>query len=125
MTPAPPPAVKRTEPRRQGRDRFQAFGIPCARPSEAPALLARLGSECGLTEASHLIWALRTSEGGRLEEAKSDGGESGAGNCILEVMRRRGTLGRLVLVARWYGGRHLGALRFRIIRELAAEASGE
>jgi putative IMPACT (imprinted ancient) family translation regulator len=124
--PSPAPREeKQTAPRRHGRDRFQAFAVPCGAPSEAAALVESLVKKHGLSDASHLSWALRAGlRGGSMAEAKSDGGETGAGNCILDVMRKKGTAGLLVLVARWYGGRHLGALRFRIYRDLTAEAAG-
>jgi putative IMPACT (imprinted ancient) family translation regulator len=122
--PSPAPTDRRTSPKRQGRDRFQAFAVPCNAPSEAAILVESLVKKHDLSGASHLSWALRAGSGGSMAEAKSDGGESGAGNCILDVMRKKGTAGLLILVARWYGGRHIGALRFRIYRELAAEAAG-
>jgi putative IMPACT (imprinted ancient) family translation regulator len=127
MTGVMPPRASQerwTAPRREGRDRFQAFAVPCHAPSEAAVLVEALVKKHDLSGASHLSWALRAGSGGSMAEAKSDGGESGAGNCILDVMRKKGSAGLLILVARWYGGRHLGALRFRIYRELAAEAAG-
>jgi putative IMPACT (imprinted ancient) family translation regulator len=53
-----------------------------------------------------------------VSELKDDGGESGSGRVILEAMRAKGAGGCLVLVARWYSGRHLGGVRFRIYRSL-------
>ena len=66
-----------------------------------------------MKKASHLSWAIRLSDG---TEIKNDCGESKSGNCILEVMRNMNTVNCMVLVARWYGGKHLGGLRFRIYR---------
>jgi len=71
-----------------------------------------------LKKASHLSWAIRLSNG---TEVKNDGGESGSGRCILDVMREMDVENCLVLVARWYGGKHLGGLRFRIYRRTTAE----
>ena len=109
--------------RKEGRDRFQAISIPCNETSEATRLVGELADRHGLGTASHLSWAARSGTGNSIAEAKSDGGESGAGNCILDVMRKKGVANRLVLVARWYGGRHLGPRRFRIYRGLAMEVS--
>ena len=83
--------------------------------------MGALAARHGLEGASHLSWAVRAGSGGSVSEGKSDGGESGAGGCILEAMRRSGCTGLLIVVARWYGGRHLGALRFRIYRAIALE----
>lgn len=71
-----------------------------------------------MKKASHLSWAIRLSDGA---EFKNDGGESGSGNCILEVMRNMNAVNCLILVARWYGGKHLGGLRFRIYRNSTKE----
>jgi putative IMPACT (imprinted ancient) family translation regulator len=66
-----------------------------------------------------LSWAARFAGGdGVIAEMKEDGGETGAGRVILESMRARNAENCLVLVARWYGGRHLGGMRFRIYRSL-------
>ena len=66
-----------------------------------------------MKKASHLSWAVRLSNG---TELKNDGGESGSGNCILDTMRSMNTVDCMVLVARWYGGKHLGGMRFRIYK---------
>ena len=106
---------------RRGRDRFQAFRVPCDSLDAASDLARGLTATFGLGDASHLSWAVRAGSGGSIIEAKNDGGERGAGNCILDTMRKTGTSGVLVLVARWYGGRHLGGLRFRIYRGLTSD----
>ena len=71
-----------------------------------------------MKKASHLSWAIRLSDG---SEIKNDGGESGSGNCILNVMREMDAENCLILVARWYGGKHLGGMRFRIYRNTTKE----
>lgn len=71
-----------------------------------------------MKKASHLSWAARLSDG---TELKNDGGEAGSGNCILDVMRNMEAQDCLVLVARWYGGKHLGGMRFRIYRNTTKE----
>ncbi len=100
------------------QSRFLACGAP-ATPDDPPdKLVQELAGRFRMAKADHLSWALRLRDG---TERKGDGGESGAGNCILDTMRCRNALGCLILVARWYGGRHLGGLRFRIYREAAGE----
>jgi len=111
-----PSKIRTGEKIRQGRDRFQAFLAPCESAEDVPGILRRL--ERKTKGASHVSWALRPGNPGSVTEMKSDGGESGSGNCILDVMRKRKARNVLVVVARWYGGRHLGSLRFRIYRKL-------
>ena len=106
---------------RQEKDRFQAFSVPCDNPDDVPGIISQLTSGHRLNKASHITWAHRLEYSGSIREMKNDGGESGAGNCILDIMRKKNAVNTLVLVARWYGGRHLGGLRFRIYRNLTAE----
>lgn len=106
---------------RQGKDRFQAFAVPCENPDYIPGIISQLTSGHRLHKASHISWALRQKHSDSISEMKNDGGENGAGNCILEIIRKKNAVNTLVLVARWYGGRHLGGLRFRIYRNLTSE----
>ena len=48
---------------------------------------------------------------------KSDDGEAGAGAIILRMLETAGLTGHLVVVTRWYGGKHLGGDRFRHVQE--------
>ena len=106
------------------RDRFQAFSITCDNPADVNPVIRRLTDKYRLRKASHLSWALRHRHSDSIKEIKNDGGETGAGNCILEIMRKKNSVNTLVLVARWFGGRHLGGLRFRIYRRLTTEILG-
>lgn len=104
----------------ENRSRFQACGGPCRSREEALPLVAFLRDEFRLGKATQLSWAARI--GGRpVTEIREDGGESGASRCILDVMRAAGAVDCLVLVARWYGGRHLGGARFRMYSGLTAK----
>ena len=105
---------------REGACRFASGGIrlePGSDPAEEADLLVR---RLKMRKASHVSWACRTRSGGRTDEAKGDGGESGAGNVILEVLRKAAAENVLVAVARWYGGKHLGGLRFRVYSRLTS-----
>ena len=83
--------------------------------------LKELVRDCRMRKASHISWACRIVRNNRIDDMKGDGGESGAGNVILDVLRKSSTENVLVAVARWYGGKHLGGLRFRIYRKLTSE----
>lgn len=110
---------------RQEKDRFQAFSVSCDNPADVIRIVNQLADKYRLKKASHLTWALRQEcSDSIIREMKNDGGEKGAGNCILDIMRKKNTVNTLVLVARWYGGRHLGGLRFRIYRNLTADILG-
>ena len=65
-------------------------------------------------KATHNTWAVVLSEGGPL---KNDDGEGGAGQLILQMLEREGLTDHVVVVTRWYGGKHLGGDRFRHVQD--------
>lgn len=44
---------------------------------------------------------------------KADDGEAGAGQIILDMLQNARLADEVVIVTRWYGGKHLGGDRFR------------
>ncbi|MBI4726333.1 YigZ family protein [candidate division TA06 bacterium] len=77
--------------------------------------------------ADHNIVAYRIRGcDGKLREYKNDGynspsKETGAGVIMLEILRQRKAENLCVVVTRWYGGIHLGADRFKHVREATIE----
>jgi putative IMPACT (imprinted ancient) family translation regulator len=113
------PAIRAGERVEENRSRFMACGGPCGSTADAVSLVAEMTGLFRLAKASQSSWAARfRTPGGAVREEHDDGGESGAARCILEVMQAMDAVDCLVLVARWYGGRHLGGMRFRIYRTL-------
>jgi putative IMPACT (imprinted ancient) family translation regulator len=100
------------------QSRFLACGTPFSVAGDPGEITDLLIKRFKLKKASHLSWAARFSDG---TELKNDGGESGSGNCILDVMKNENAQDCLILVARWYGGKHLGGMRFRIYRNTTKE----
>lgn len=64
-------------------------------------------------KATHNSWAVLLPDG----PLKSDDGESGAGNIILKMLEGAGLENHVIVVTRWYGGKHLGGDRFRHVAE--------
>lgn len=60
-------------------------------------------------KATHNTWAVLLSDG----PLKNDDGEGGAGQIILQMLEREGLRDHVIVVTRWYGGKHLGGDRFR------------
>ncbi len=106
---------------RAGACRFAAGGIRLEPGQDTAEALSEIVRDCRMRKAGHVSWACRLKRDGRLRDMKGDGGESGAGNIILDVLRKSSTENVLIAVARWYGGKHLGGLRFRIYRKLTSE----
>ena len=89
--------------------RYAVSGGPARTRPEAAALLAELKRSKRFAKATHNSWAARI--GG--EGIKADDGEAGAGAIILRMLESEGLDDHLIVVTRWYGGKHLGGDRFR------------
>lgn len=63
--------------------------------------------------ATHNSWGLICGE----QMIKKDDGEAGAGMMILRMLEREGLRDHVVVVTRWFGGKHLGGDRFRHVQE--------
>ncbi len=81
---------------------------------EVTQFLKQLTRKKKYARATHNTWAVIFSEGERL---KNDDGENGAGIIILNHLAGASLSNHLVVVTRWYGGVHLGADRFRHVRD--------
>lgn len=62
--------------------------------------------------ATHNTWAVLLPEG----PLKNDDGEAGAGMVIVRMLEREGLQNHMVIVTRWFGGKHLGGDRFRHVQ---------
>lgn len=93
--------------------KYAVSGGPCASEDEAKAFIKELCRRKKFAKATHNSWALLTEDG----QIKNDDGESGAGNVILRMLERAGLRNHIVVVTRWYGGKHLGGDRFRHVQD--------
>lgn len=86
--------------------------------AEAEALITELKRVKKYAKATHNTWALLPSDG---EPLKNDDGESGAGMVILRMLERDEVFDTVIVVTRWYGGKHLGGDRFRHVQTCVRE----
>jgi len=93
--------------------RYAVSGGPCATDEDAKAFVKTLKRRKKFARATHHSWALLTESG----PLKNDDGESGAGMVIVRMLQRAGLQNELVVVTRWYGGKHLGGDRFRHVQD--------
>ena len=56
-----------------------------------------------------------------MKEHFKDDGEYGAGRLILQYLKDNDICNKLVCVSRWYGGTHLGPVRFQYIENAVKE----
>lgn len=92
--------------------RYAVSGAPCSSEAEAKALVRELKRNKRFAKATHNTWALLL-EG---QPLKNDDGEAGAGNVILRMLERERVTNHIVIVTRWFGGKHLGGDRFRHVQ---------
>ncbi len=93
--------------------KYAVSGGPCSSAEEARAFLAELKHNKKFAKATHNSWGLLCAEG----QLKNDDGEAGAGMVILRMLERERLRDHIVVVTRWFGGKHLGGDRFRHVQE--------
>lgn len=93
--------------------KYAVSGGPCMSREEAQAFIRELKSDKKFAKATHNSWALLCGEG----PLKNDDGEAGAGLVILRMLEREGLRDHIVVVTRWFGGKHLGGDRFRHVQK--------
>jgi putative IMPACT (imprinted ancient) family translation regulator len=93
--------------------KYAVSGGICTSSEDARAFLTELKCNKKFARATHNSWALLCNEGA----LKNDDGEAGAGMIILRMLEREGLRDHIVVVTRWFGGKHLGGDRFRHVRE--------
>jgi Uncharacterized conserved protein len=94
--------------------KYAVSGGACGTVEEAKAFLKELCRKKKFAKATHNTWGVILPDGTPL---KHDDGESGAGMVILRMLEREGVTGQIVVVTRWYGGKHLGGDRFRHVQD--------
>ncbi|MGH1356183.1 MAG: YigZ family protein [Thalassovita sp.] len=93
--------------------RYAVSGAPVGSAQDVAAFLKQLKRAKRYAKATHNTWAVLYSDGAPV---KNDDGESGAGMVILRMLERAGLTDHVVVVTRWYGGKHLGGDRFRHVQ---------
>lgn len=105
--------------------KYAVSGCPVTSRTEIDAVLKLLKRDKSYAKATHNTWGALLSNVGPI---KADDGESGAGIIILRMLERDAIMGHLIVVTRWYGGKHLGGDRFRhvqtCVREYLDDLSG-
>ncbi|MCR9158721.1 MAG: YigZ family protein [Rhodobacteraceae bacterium] len=94
--------------------KYAVSGGPVASRSDVGRFLKTLKRSKKYAKATHNTWAVVFSDGTPL---KNDDGEGGAGQIILQMLEREGLKDHVIVVTRWYGGKHLGGDRFRHVQD--------
>ncbi|MEN8657733.1 YigZ family protein [Marivita sp.] len=94
--------------------KYAVSGGPAASRADVDDFLKTLKRAKKYAKATHNTWAVVFSDGTPL---KNDDGEGGAGQIILQMLEREGLTDHVIVVTRWYGGKHLGGDRFRHVQD--------
>ncbi len=81
---------------------------------DVDVFLKTLKKDKKFARATHNTWAVVMADGTPL---KGDDGEAGAGMVILRMLERESLRDHIIVVTRWYGGKHLGGDRFRHVQD--------
>lgn len=81
--------------------------------ADVDTFIKHLKKKKKFAKATHNSWGVLLPDG----PLKSDDGESGAGVIILRMLETAGLHNHVIVVTRWYGGKHLGGDRFRHVAE--------
>ncbi|MTJ03136.1 MAG: YigZ family protein [Sediminimonas qiaohouensis] len=93
--------------------RYAVSGGAARSDADVTAFLKQLKRNKKYAKATHNTWAVLAADG---TARKGDDGESGAGMVILRMLERAGLHDHVIVVTRWYGGKHLGGDRFRHVQ---------
>ncbi|WP_189799440.1 YigZ family protein [Tateyamaria sp. syn59] len=93
--------------------KYAVSGSAVTSRADIDAALKHLKRDRTYARATHNSWGAMLQDGGAI---KGDDGEAGAGMVILRMLEREGLTDHLVVVTRWYGGKHLGGDRFRHVQ---------
>jgi putative IMPACT (imprinted ancient) family translation regulator len=92
--------------------KYSVSGGECSSSDEAKTFIKELCRKKKFAKATHNTWAFLQKAG----PVKNDDGESGAGMVIVRMLQREELQNHIVVVTRWYGGKHLGGDRFRHVQ---------
>ena len=104
--------VGRTPPISHGGSSFQGAGIRIQSSDNVIPGLHAIYTDARVARVTHNIYAYRIVSPSSTVEHYEDDGEYGAGRRILDTLRQNNIENTLVCVTRWYGGKHLGPVRF-------------
>lgn len=92
--------------------KYAVTGAPVVDAEAAKAVVKELCHDKKFAKATHNTWALIGENG----PVKNDDGEAGAGMVIVRMLEREDLRDHVIIVTRWYGGKHLGGDRFRHVQ---------
>lgn len=98
--------------------KYAVAGGAVSSKADADKFIKQLCRKKKYAKATHNTWAaILQGENQNKLPLKNDDGESGAGMIILRMLEREELFNHIIVVTRWYGGKHLGGDRFRRVQD--------
>ena len=113
--------VVRAPPTTREGSSFQGSRVKIDDPVDVIPALQAIYADYRAARATHNVYAYRIQMGSTVVEHFDDDGEFGAGHRLLELLQKQNIVNTMVCVTRWYGGKHLGPVRYQIITENAEQ----
>ncbi|KAJ3045255.1 hypothetical protein HDV00_011127 [Rhizophlyctis rosea] len=121
--PGCPPIYTHPDPIIDRKSVFMAHTAPVKTVADVKAVIQALYTNRKIARATHNIYAYRIVESnGVIRQDCEDNGETAAGGRLLHMIQLADLKGVVVVVTRWYGGVHLGPMRFKHINNAARMA---
>jgi hypothetical protein len=114
--------ITHTELYSEGGSTFIGHAAEISSARDVSVVMAALLQDKALVSATHHFYAYRVGRTANQKEAYHDDREHGGGQCLRDWLREEGKTNTVVIVSRWFGGRHLGPRRFNIFKEMAKQA---
>ena len=101
-----------------------AFAAHVTSEEQAFVMLDLLKTDSKMRKANHVMSAWRIKQDGSAAtyQDSDDDGETAAGSRMLHLITIMDVWNVIVVVARWFGGAHIGPDRFKHINSTAREA---
>ncbi|XP_078322857.1 uncharacterized protein LOC111117276 [Crassostrea virginica] len=116
--------VVTSEEKREKGNRFIANAAEAKTYGDVRKVYKKICSIPIHAQASYRILVYRfTDKDGKLIDGYMDDGEYGAGRNLLKHLEERRLNNDVCVVTRWYGGEHLGGMRFELMKDVATEAA--
>ena len=114
--------VKHTPVLTKDKSHFQAHSVKITSPDEVVPAIKALCADTTIAGATHLMYAYRVGTENRCIHNFEDDGEWGGARHIMDAIQKKNVYNHLICITRWYGGQHIGPVRFDIIKDLADQA---
>jgi hypothetical protein len=114
--------ISHSEHKSEDGSTVMGHAVTISNQQDIPAVLAKLYQDRLIAAADHNMYAYRIGRSKNLKEGFFDDKEHGAGTTLLRMLQNDKRSNVMVVVTRWFGGKHIGPKRFDLFKECAGEA---